>query len=389
MIDNKNKIKVLFLNSRSEFGGADICLLEIIKHLDKEKIDSVILLPESGPLVDSLLRSGVGEIIFINANPLERPEKLIDIIKFFVKLLPVSLKIMKIIRRHSIDLVYTNSSAIQTGAIAAFLSKKPHVWHIREIWTSPIWLTRSLNYFIYHFSGRIITITDAVRTIAFPQKKHKITTIYDGIDIQRFENFAGVENLIGSLGITKGAKIVGIVARIIPLKGHLLLLQAIERLIREKTDVHLVVLGDAPRQMYKEYYGQLQTYVEEKEVSQNIHFVGWQKNIPSWLQIFDALVLPSIHPEGLGVVIPEAWAGGVPVIASNHGGPQEIIQNGVDGILFEPNSVEKLYEAIKLVLNDVDLQAILIKNGKLSVVEKFDAKKNTQIIQHLIVNLVK
>jgi glycosyltransferase involved in cell wall biosynthesis len=388
MIASNYASRVLFLNSRSGYEGTDICLLEMVREMDKGKVVPYIVLPHDGPLVEDMRKSGAAEIIFAEMNPLQRPESLLDVGSFLFKFLPSVWRIARIIRKYSIDVVYTNSSAIQTGAVAAYLCGKPHIWHVREIWSSPQIVGRVLYWIIYHLSDHIVAITDTVWLKNFPTRKKKITRVYDGVRVRLFREAKTDYDRCESYRIPSNAIIVGVVGKLIPAKGQNLLLKAARRVCSLHSNVHVVVIGDIPRPMYQSYRDELLSYVEEAEIADRVHFVGWSKDVFSWLKLFNVLVVPSTHPEGLGAVILEAWASGVPVIASNHGGPAEIVQHGENGLLFEPGNAKQLGAALEMVITDDTLRIRLMQKGYETVCKSFDSKVNTKSIEKIICDIV-
>ena len=379
--------KVLFLTSRSELGGADFCLLEAIRYLDKERFKPLVGLPGPGPLVDDLLEAGA-KVFYLDLQPLEKPEGPSDFARFLVGLMPSTLRLIRVLRQEQVDLVYTNSSAIQTGALAARLCCIPNVWHVREIWTTPKWLIRALNRYIYIMANHIIAISRAVADRNFGAwHSDKITVLYDGIDWSLYAE-PDKHISLATFGIRSDKPILGMVTRLVPWKGTHLLLEAAAGLVSMGYDFDILIVGDTPRSIYSSYKDDLLQQVAELGLSGKVFFVGWQAHVSSFLHQMDALVLPSVRPEPFGRVILEAWAAGKPVVASAHGGPLEIIQHGQNGLLFEPNDPGDLTRQLAFLLDHKEQREVMGKVGRRTVLQRFDVQRSVHQIQSICESVI-
>ncbi|MNN35768.1 putative glycosyltransferase EpsD [compost metagenome] len=100
----------------------------------------------------------------------------------------------------------------------------------------------------------------------------------------------------------------------------------------------------------------------------------------------DITVLPSIHPESFGMVIIESWAAKKPVVASNHGGPSELISNGETGLLFTPKDSESLANALERLITDEKLLKRLQESSREIYLKSFSSDSYAKNIEAAIID---
>jgi glycosyltransferase involved in cell wall biosynthesis len=381
--------RLLFLNSRSEYGGADMGLLGIVRHLDPERFTPLVILPQEGPLVSDLEGAGA-QVIYLDICRLERLASPAQILLFVWSFVQSLWGLLSIIRKERIDLIYTNSSAIQVGALAARLAGIPNVWHIREIWTEPHWLTKPLYRYVYALANRIIAISHAVAEGNFGHAQGKIHVVRDGIDLSRFGNLDRRSDLLlQRYGLDRSLPIVTTVARVVPQKGLTTFVEAARYVRDAGVNARFCLAGDIPRPMYQGYKDDLKQEIARNHLEDRVHLLGWSDDTPALLHASDLFVLASIGPEGAGLVIPEAWLSGIPAIGPNHTGPAELIQYGENGFLFETGNAKDLGEKIVTMLRDAEALRRMAANGRRDALEKHDAGRNTTQIENVMTDLLK
>lgn len=163
-------------------------------------------------------------------------------------------------------------------------------------------------------------------------------------------------------------------------KGVHILLEALNIIQREFSDVHLIILGDGSEKIY------LQKIAHNLNISNKITFKGWVENVVDYLHSADIFVLPSLQ-EGLPNSLLEAMACGIPVIASKIGGVVDVIEDGKSGILFEPGNISDLANAIRKLLKDDDLRDKIKAEAVKIIVEKFSIERVVEEYINLYKNL--
>ena len=147
-----------------------------------------------------------------------------------------------------------------------------------------------------------------------------------------------------------------IVGRLIPYKQHKLLLDAWAKVVRGLPDSALVIVGSGLLE------NELKEYAEGLNISKQVYFEGFRTNVHNYLADSDVSVISS-SAEGFGIVILEAWLHHLPVVAFDVPAPNELIDNGKNGLLVEPYSVAKLAEALLALLSDVGYSKSLGSHG--------------------------
>ena len=174
--------------------------------------------------------------------------------------------------------------------------------------------------------------------------------------------------------------VVCLAGRIEHAKGQHLLVDALACLNRE--DVHLLFIGDA---MEEQYLSEFKDTIAKKGLQEKVTFTGFIDNVQDLMAISDCAVLAT-DKETFGMVLVEAMHTGTPVIASNNGGPLEIVKHNATGFLFEANNYQDLASKIKTYLNDTEHREELGLAGKKHAIEYFDDKKQFNKVKSILIN---
>jgi glycosyltransferase involved in cell wall biosynthesis len=175
----------------------------------------------------------------------------------------------------------------------------------------------------------------------------KIDVVPNGIDIARFSASTDTGKRREALGIPPDAPVVGTIGRLNEVKRQDLLLRAFAQLRLRIPGIHLVVVGDGPAR------DDLKRLGNELGLEGSVHFTGHQPQPESYLGMMDVFALTS-HSEGMPLVVLEAWAAGVPVVASRVGGLVEMIDSGRNGILFDFGDEEGLLAGLSDCITNRD-----------------------------------
>lgn len=182
--------------------------------------------------------------------------------------------------------------------------------------------------------------------------------------------------------------VFGIFGRITPWKGQLEFLRAAVGVLRELPLSRAVIVGDVVENDVE--YGQvLHALVREHGLSDRVVFTGYTADVDAMYAAMDVVVHASIEPEPFGLVITEAMAAGAAVIASPLGGPAEIIEDGVTGLLVDPNDTASLTEAIERLLTDNALRDALVRAASRHVRECYAPDAYARTISALYERLLR
>lgn len=347
-------MNILILTTHLNFGGIASYVLNLAGELKKNG-HNVFVGSSGGDLENELLNLG---IVHLGLNIRTKSELSPKILFSFFKL-------KKFIRENNIQLIHAQTRVTQ---VLAFLLKKS---------LGISYLTTCHGYFKARFGRRVfgcwgekvIAISEAVKrhlTDDFMVSADRVRLVYNGIRIGPRREFRQAE-LRNKLGLKDGP-VVGIVARLSPVKGHKYLIEAMRYVINSKPQAQLLIVGDGPSQEA------LLALVEKLNLKESIIFIKPRKNLEELFALMDVYVSPSVQ-EGLGLAILEAQANYVPVVAFATGGIKDIIRDEINGLLVRPFAVKELADAIlKLILDD-ELARRLKKEAYNFVAENFSVER--------------
>ena len=196
----------------------------------------------------------------------------------------------------------------------------------------------------------------------------KANCIYNGFDCIRAKNINKIKDLKNQYNITT-KNIVGMVARFDKRKDYSSFLASAIKILEKRNDVTFLTIGDGDTlhnclnlvpPKYKKY----------------IRFLGKQKNVEPIIKMFDIGVLVS-YEEGISNSIMEYMAFEKPVIATKHGGNEEIVINDKTGFIIKPKSINELIEKMEYLLDNKDIARLMGRSGKERLEKEFSLEKMT------------
>ena len=189
--------------------------------------------------------------------------------------------------------------------------------------------------------------------------------VYNSVDVSVFQPAPQRrQRARAEMGISPGKYVIGTVASLSEQKGHHYLLEAARLIARMQQDVHFVLIGDGPLRK------RLQEQVWNANLGQIVTFLGRRSNVNDLYPGFDCFVLPSLW-EGFPLVVVEAMACGLPIVATSVGGVPEALCNDLWGMLVPPGDPRALVEAIVAMKSDPDKAKSIAENGRARAVECF------------------
>jgi len=202
--------------------------------------------------------------------------------------------------------------------------------------------------------------------------KNRLHRVYNGIEIDRYLDNIDKVSLpartypFGTGGpVQNGDLVITCIAELHPRKGQKYLIKAFKKLQAEMPKLHLMLVGTGPNEAnLKSRYANIP----------NLHFLGWRDDIPQILKSSDIFVLPSLK-EAFGLVLIEAMASGTAVIATDNGGPKDIIEDGKSGYLIPPANIDRLVDAIQIILRNPDHKRDVEQAALKRAAEKFTAER--------------
>jgi len=197
---------------------------------------------------------------------------------------------------------------------------------------------------ILRYFDRIVAVSEVIEAelLRVMISRGKIAVIDNGIDITRFRPDQGLrERARRDMGIPQEAIVIGWVGRISKEKGLDILMETARPILEDRHDVIILLVGDGP----------LRQSLESAHSSSGIRFAGLRNDTPACYAAFDIFALPSLN-EGLPMVVLEAMASGLPVVASRVGAIPKVVEHGETGFLVEPGRPDLLEAAIGKLIKD-------------------------------------
>ena len=336
--DLRNSIKkILITHSSNDYYGASKVLISIIDIFINNGFEVHLLLPNNGPLnKNKTIKKTKLSIINLGVFR-KRYFTIFGLINRFYLIIKSSLFIRKYLKKNQIDLVYTNTSTLISPSIAAKIYGIPSIYHIHEIPTSSYIYLRFMTTFLNNFSKKIICVSKSVNEfwIINGLKKSKVKIIYNGFNIKKSKS-----------KILDNDKILFTsISRIIPYKGHSLLIKIFEMLCKKNKNIYLQIVGDTLPE-YQKYLNELKLDVKIRGLNKRIKFLGFRNDVISILENSSLFIHTPISPDPFPTVIFEAIKCKIPVITNKQGGAYEILNKGNNGLIIKNDFLEESVEKI-------------------------------------------
>jgi len=227
---------------------------------------------------------------------------------------------------------------------------------------------------------KVIAVSDYLRQelIASGLTPDQVVTVYNAIDPDVFVSSGRTDRrgVRTKLGIAPNTPVVLTVGRLNPEKGHRYLLESIQIARQHIPDLRALIVGEGPLRE------KLEATTRSLHLEAVVSFLGWQEDVASLMVASDLFVLPSTR-ESFGLVILEALALGLPVIAARVGGVPEIIKTGETGILVEPGDTEGLAKAMMWALTNLAQAGQLARQGQAMVRRHFSVEAMVKAVSRV------
>lgn len=352
------KIRVAHVTFDLRIGGAERVIHSLVEHTDRDRFDvSVLCLEDSvGPFGRDLRGKG-----WLVATLGRRPgfdRELVRRVRRHVRAEGV-----EVLHCHQYTpYVYGILGSLGTGASVIFTE------HGRLYPDRPRWKRRLLNPWLARLTRHVTAISRATRSALeeienFP--RGKVRVVYNGIDGAPYGmarcNGGGLRR---ELALPPGARLLGTVARLDPIKNQAMMIRALRRVRLVVPEVHLVLVGDGPER------GRLEQLARQEGVAEAVHFTGFRDDVPAVMAALDAFLLTSFT-EGTAMTLLEAMAAGTPCVATDVGGNPEIVIDGQTGYLVASDDDARLAERIGVVLGEPGRAAELGEAGRRLFTERY------------------
>ncbi|MBP1175087.1 glycosyltransferase involved in cell wall biosynthesis [Paenibacillus sp. PvR133] len=372
-------MRVAYIDHTARWSGGEVALYNILTNIG-EHIDPLVILAEEGDLADRLRQRDIDvRIVPLDDSIRNRGRNAVNLgaPAAAFRLLAYGRKLAPLLREEKVVCVHTNSlkSALY-GTVAAKSAKLPLIWHIRDHigppYLKPIVAKgiRLMSRFLPN--GVIANSKSTLSALELPPDK-KTLVVYSA--------FAKAITARDTAADSRGDESfnVVLVGRLAEWKGQHILLEAARSFLPDQR-VKFWLAGDA---LFgeEEYKQRLESTMREYGLA-NVNLLGHVDDIQGLMQRCDLLIHTSITPEPFGQVIIEGMAAGLPVIASNEGGPKETVVPHETGLLIEPGDPAKLEEAIRWMLEHPQERQQMGERGMERVKKHFVIENTVKDIVH-------
>ncbi|MGI0493524.1 glycosyltransferase [Alkalinema pantanalense CENA528] len=379
-------MKILFLDQSGKLGGAELSLLDLATAFRET---CLVGLFADGPFHAALAQRHIPVQVLtqqmVNVSKDTGWLKGVASLRALLPLISTTTQLAK-----NYDVIYANTQkALVVGAIVAFLSRRPLVYHLRDILSADHFSSTNLRIAITlanRFASLVIANSQATAD-AFLQaggRSELVKVIYNGFDVETYRQLAqqgrqtqqawkqeiGLENHF----------IVGHFSRLSPWKGQHVLIDAIAQC---PDSIAAVLVGDA---LFGEtdYVQQLHQQVDRLGLRDRVKFLGFQQNVPQLMAACDLVAHTSTAPEPFGRVITEAMLCGTPIVAAAAGGAVELVHDRRTGWLTEPSNSKQLATVIREAATQPETLNQLRQAALESASQNFSIRNTVTQIHHAL-----
>lgn len=381
-------MRILSVNNTADIYGASRCMERVFSRFAEDGHEVHAVLPEHGPLVALLEARGVHVHLHPSLSIVDRAQlgSLGGCLRFLFQFPGSVLWLAQLMLRLRIDVVHSNTVVIPSPSVAALLTRRRHVWHVRELLGEFGSLWRPYQRLVHRLSDAIIAISRCTRDQFEPALRDKISVIYDGLDEADSIVTPSHRDQLRRL-VPAGSTVVGVVGRIkFHRKGQEVLVRAASLLRASHPDVRYLIVGSASPGN-EDQVTRLRALIHELGVEDIVVLAGESDDPASVFAALDIAVAPSVQPEPFGCVVMEAMAVGTSVVGSRSGGIAEQIVDGNSGLLFTPGDAESLAGALDQLLSNPELRSAMTANALLRVRTTFSLNGTYQSMVSLFDSL--
>lgn len=362
-------MKILFLDQFSELGGAQRCLLELLPAAVRAGWETHVALPGAGPLVPLLQQRDVHvHALSLGSYSLGR-KSLPDSFRLLSDLRTVTSEIRSLAARVEPDVVYVNGPRLMPAVARARL-RPPVIFHSHSR-VAP----SNGSFLVASALRRTQATVIAATQFAARQWSQPARVVYGGVDGPR-RNWKRLQPGAGPR--------IGLIGRFAPQKCQKEFVLAAAELEREWPDAEFFLCGDA---LFGDRRGRLYKQRVLSMAPASVRCLGWCDDVYEVLAKLDLLVAPSRTEGGVPLVILEAFAAGVPVLASPVGDTAEIIEEGISGFLLPSTAAPAIARRLRELIPQRGRLTDVAACGRRLWCERFTADRYRNEIWGIIESL--
>jgi glycosyltransferase involved in cell wall biosynthesis len=375
------RVTILFVSHSATLYGAERSLLSLITGLNDRNFRTLVLLPARGPLTEALEARNTGCVVMCFKGWLGK--SIIDLrapLRASMNFAAYFRALGKL-RAHAIDLIYTNTLYSPMGGMLSLGLGVPHIWHIREFVHEDLGArfdfgTRVSMQFVDKTAARVICNSVAVRRkVDHYLPAEKLVVVYNGFRLGRHP-----EEVFSRSGLSPGSRLrLCVVGSVHEGKGQKDAVSALSVLLNQGVDAELSIVGAGD----ENYVKQLKALARDLGITERICWEGFLSDTQRVFSTSDIALVCS-RSEAFGRVAVEAMSMGCPVVGTNSGGLPEILDDEVNGFLYESGNHEMLASQVLRLFKDRELYKLISKNAITSVHKRFQMERYVSEIESVI-----
>ena len=349
------RVGVMHLIETGGPGGAESIFTELANSLDLDGARPLVVVPREGWLSENLRQLGIQPLILGPRGPLS---------------LRYVWQLVRSARRHETRLIVSHLAGASTYAAMVGLITRIPVIAILHGPTDLRYAGRMATvrrWLLNHGCAAIVAVSSSTREalVEFGLRENSITLVRNGVDTEAYSP-GHMNDLRAELGLKPDDLLVGAVGNIREPKAYDILLNAAHFVSQTTRNCHFVIVGEGRQEALRS----LEDLRRSLHLDGRVHFAGFRQTSANLYRNFDVFVSSS-SSEGLSLAFLEAMACGLPVVATRSGGPQEVIDPGISGLLVPVADPAALAEALSQALRDPELRGRLGDAARAQVVDAF------------------
>jgi glycosyltransferase involved in cell wall biosynthesis len=384
-------MRVLYVNHTANVSGGERSLLDLLGALP-EQVQARLAAPhgalqERARELEVPCTSITGTAGSLRLHPLHTPVALAEMTL-------AAAQLSRTVARHEIELVHANS--IRAGIVLALARRSPlpglrlprvlpSIVHVRDCLPPSAASAATLRLIAATASTVIANSAYTAESVRAAAPRARLEVVHNPVDPKRFDadalDRASARARLGETG--RRRVLLGVVAQLSPWKGQDTAIEALGALQRAGIDAQLLLIGSAKfvdratRFDNEAYVSALHALAEREGVPERVSWLGEREDVPALVRALDVLLLPSWE-EPFGRAVLEAMALEVPVIATDVGGPREIVREGREGILLAPREPARWASAIARLVEDPELAAQMGRAGRERAQQEFTTERHAR-----------
>lgn len=398
--------RILYIQHANGLGGSCVSLLFTMQALDRRRYTPLLALARPAAAVSAFYREQGFEPIewkgigcwnyshFIHGLG-GAVGSWIDLARVARGWAHSEARTLALVKKANPDLVHLNSMVLAPSARALARAGIPFVWHVREqppvTWTG--WRTAIVREMLRRYPNEVIFINKADKEAWVNASRGVV--VYNFVDVEKFSPDVDGSKVRKDLGVEEGAPIVLYMGGLSGVKGVLPLLEAMSLLKRRFPNVRCVAPGAsetgtptlalrAARRLLPIFGSgtvaqRALEFIKRQKLESTVLRLPFRTDVANLMAASSVVVFPAVVPHFARPAI-EAAATGRPVVASRLAGLEELVEDGVSGLLVKPNDGEELAQAIGAILSDAEKRRKMGAAGRELAVQKYSARINAQEI---------